>query len=94
LIFCDGVILSAVGLPLFAGRPELNERHFVHTEEVTGSIPVSPTQVRGPVRDLRAGLSPLYSSEVQLRLAETDASETPAPRWQVVSGASGSSARW
>jgi len=27
LIFCDGVILSAVGLPLFAGRPEHNERH-------------------------------------------------------------------
>ena len=27
LIFCDGVILSAVGLPLFAGRPERNERH-------------------------------------------------------------------
>ena len=38
----------------------------VHTEEVTGSIPVSPTQVTGPVRDLRTGLRHLYSSEVQL----------------------------
>jgi hypothetical protein len=28
LIFCDGVILPAVGLPLFTGRPERSERHF------------------------------------------------------------------
>ncbi len=29
--------------------------HRVHTEEVTGSIPVSPTQHRGPTRDDRVG---------------------------------------
>lgn len=26
-IFCDGVILSAVGLLLFAGRPERNDQN-------------------------------------------------------------------
>ncbi len=51
----------------------------VHTEEVTGSIPVSPTQVRGPVRDLRTG----PSSPVQQRSTATSGrgtrSCTPPP---------------
>ena len=45
----------------------------VHTEEVTGSIPVSPTQVRGPVRDLRTG----PSSPVQQRSTATPGRGTP-----------------
>jgi hypothetical protein len=37
----------------------------VHTEEVTGSIPVSPTQLRILINDLVATNSPQYSNEVQ-----------------------------
>ncbi len=37
----------------------------VHTEEVTGSIPVSPTQVRALMNDLAATDSLQYSNEVQ-----------------------------
>jgi hypothetical protein len=37
----------------------------VHTEEVTGSIPVSPTQVSALINDLAAKYSPQYSTEVQ-----------------------------
>jgi hypothetical protein len=47
-------------------RDCIGRRIPVHTEEVTGSIPVSPTQVRSPVRDHRTGLLALYSYEVQL----------------------------
>jgi hypothetical protein len=57
---------------------------FVHTEEVTGSIPVSPTQVRGPVRDLRTG----PSSPVQQRSTATSGrgtrSCTPPPAYRLV----------
>src|SRR3954469_2526135 len=57
---------------------------FVHTEEVTGSIPVSPTQVRGPVRDLRTG----PSSPVQQRSTATSGrgtrSGTPPPAYRLV----------
>ena len=56
----------------------------VHTEEVTGSIPVSPTQVRGPVRDLRTG----PSSPVQPRSTATPGRGTrpctPPPAYRVV----------
>ena len=56
----------------------------VHTEEVTGSIPVSPTQVRGPVRDLRTG----PSSPVQQRSTATPGrgtrSCTPPPAYRLV----------
>ena len=40
---------------------------FVHTEEVTGSIPVSPTQVKRPVLEQRTGLlhTPCGSSAQQ-----------------------------
>jgi hypothetical protein len=41
------------------------QRISVHTEEVTGSIPVSPTQVRALIGDLAAKYSPQYSNEVQ-----------------------------
>jgi hypothetical protein len=51
---------------------------FIHTEEVTGSIPVSPTQVTGSVRNLRAGPSPLYSRKVQLRPHPASASVASA----------------
>ena len=50
----------------------MGERCPIHTEEVTGSIPVSPTQVRGPVPDLGAGFSTLYSSEVQQPVTHRD----------------------
>jgi hypothetical protein len=40
--------------------------------------PVSPTQVTGPVRDLRAGPSPLYSRKVQLRPHPASASAASA----------------
>jgi hypothetical protein len=39
-------------------------RISVHTEEVTGSIPVSPTQVRGLINDLAARFCAEYSSKV------------------------------
>jgi hypothetical protein len=38
---------------------------FLHTEEVTGSIPVSPTQVSALINDLAATDLLQYSNEVQ-----------------------------
>ena len=53
---------------------------LVHTEEVTGSIPVSPTQVRGPVRDLRTGPSSPVQQRSTARPGRGTRSCTPSPR--------------
>ena len=57
---------------------------FVHTEEVTGSIPVSPTQVRGPVRDLRTGPSSPVQQQSTATPGRGTRSRTPPPACRVV----------
>jgi hypothetical protein len=41
-----------VQLAAISGAISSAGERFVHTEEVTGSIPVSPTQVRALINDL------------------------------------------
>jgi hypothetical protein len=63
--FTNGLILYGDPLPQPARAISSAGERFVHTEEVTGSIPVSPTQVSALINDLAAKYSPQYSTEVQ-----------------------------
>jgi hypothetical protein len=63
--FAAGLILYGYPLPQPVGAISSAGERFVHTEEVTGSIPVSPTQVRALINDLAVMDSPQYSNEVQ-----------------------------
>jgi hypothetical protein len=63
--FAAGLILYGCSLPQPVGAISSAGERFVHTEEVTGSIPVSPTQVRALINDLAATDLRQYSTEVQ-----------------------------
>ncbi len=52
--FAAGLILYGDPLPRQQGAISSAGERFVHTEEVTGSIPVSPTQFRGLIDNLVA----------------------------------------
>ena len=62
--FTNGLILYGDPLPRPARAISSAGERFVHTEEVTGSIPVSPTQLRCLVIDLAARFLVVYCSKV------------------------------
>ena len=77
----DALPYGGAGTVLRARRRAIGSagERLVHTEEVTGSIPVSPTDVR-PDQRLHGQLSS-YASDGSCRRIGRNLGDCPSPRW-------------